>query len=376
MDWKNWICMGTLCLTARIFAADFDATIPVVDMNDYYSEERHEQFIQTVYDALREVGFFAVVNTGIPTEVIAESYAVSQSFFSKSLEEKMAVCHPELHFQRGYVPGESARGQNQGDAKEFYHICRELTEEQKERLHYPDNVWPEDSHFKEAMLALYNSMTEYMIPLERAMAEALGQRLDLLSEMTAEGEVLFRASHYPASPPKDTFWAAEHTDIDLYTLLPPATAAGLQLLNKEGEWIDVRVPEGAFVVNGGDMLENLTNGEFRSCVHRVVAKEGGYERYSMVLFVHPRTPDRLDPLPDCIARTGGVQRYPNATRYQLLSERLVDLGLASPEMMKDLAESGFMETLIDLGRASPKALRKLADAGLATPAMLAELERL
>jgi hypothetical protein len=124
------------------------------------------------------------------------------------------------------------------------------------------------------------------------------------------------------------------------------------------------------------MLENITNGEFRSGLHRVVAKRDGYERYSLVFFVHPRSQDRLDPLQACIDRTGGVPKYAKATRLELLEERLVDLGLASPVMMQHLAESGLMERLIEVGRASPKAMKKLREAGLASEAVLAELLRL
>jgi isopenicillin N synthase-like dioxygenase len=226
------------------------------------------------------------------------------------------------------------------------------------------------------MCALYAALEKYMAPLEMAMAEAIGAPKDLFTEMTGEGDVLLRAIHYPATPPKNRMWAAEHTDIDLFAILPRATAEGLQVQNRQGEWIDIKVPENAFIVNGGDMLENITNGEFRSGLHRVIAKDDGYERYSMVLFVHPRSKDHLDPLPNCIERTGGIRKYANATRLELLEERLVDLGLASQAMMQHLADSGLMERLIEVGRASPKAMKKLSAAGLASAAVLQELARL
>jgi hypothetical protein len=140
-------------------------------------------------------------------------------------------------------------------------------------------------------------------------------------------------------------------------------------------WIDVKDPENAFIINAGDMLENITNGEFKSGLHRVIAKKDGYERYSIVFFVHPKSEDRLDPLASSIARTGGVQKYANATRLELLEERLVDLGLASPDMMRHLAESGLMDRLVDVGRASPKAMQKLESIGLASEKVKLELSK-
>ncbi len=350
----------------------FDATIPVLDMNEYFQSDTKEQFIDQLRSALKEVGFFAVINTGVDSQVLDSAYQTAVDFFRLPLEEKMKVHCPEMNGQRGYVPGESAKGESRGDFKEFYHIGRE---EHVKNTPWP-NVWPEGMNLKQPLNELFDVLEAYKVPLEHAMAEAIGESSDLFTRMTSDGDVLLRAIHYPATPDADQIWAAEHTDIDLFTILPRATAEGLQVKNQQGEWIDVKVPENAFIVNCGDMMENITNGEFHSGLHRVIAKQGDYERYSMVLFIHPKSEDRLDPLPGCIARTGGEQKYPHANRIELLAERLVDLGLASPFLMQMLAESGFMERAIKLGRASPKAMKKLQEAGLASPSVLHELSLL
>lgn len=367
MNWK--LLLMTLAVTSTAFA-DFDATIPVLDMNEYFNPETKGKFVDELASALKDVGFFAVVNTGVDKETLDQGYQAITDYFGQSKEQKMKMFIPQYNGQRGYVPGESAKGRSDGDVKEFYHVGRELNTNA-----WP-NVWPDDFNLKDPLYKLFAALETYMPPLEMAMAEAIGERSDLFTEMTVEGDCLLRAIHYPANPPPDTVWAGEHTDIDLFTILPRATAEGLQVKNQQGEWIDIKVPENAFIINAGDMLENITNGEFKSGVHRVIAKASDYERYSMVLFVHPRSKDSLDPLAGCIERTGGVRRYSNATRLELLEERLVDLGLASYEMMKHLAASGFMERQIEVGRSSLKAMNKLKDAGLASDAVLIEIDRL
>jgi len=375
----KWMLHTTaLALLSIASAAEntFDATIPVLNMNEYYQQETKAKFIKELYDALHEVGFFAVVNTGVDSEILDKGYHACFDFFSLPHDTKMKNFSLSVSGQRGYVPGESAKGANYGDFKEFYHVGRERTELQARALSTWQNIWPSDFNLKEPLYSLFAALQEYTLPLSAAMSEAMGSEPDFLQKMIIDGDVLMRAIHYPANPPNDRLWAAEHTDIDLFTILPRATADGLQVQNKNGEWIDIKVPENAFIINGGDMLENLTNGEFRSGLHRVIAKGDGYERYSLVYFVHPRSQDRLDPLPKCIARTGGARKYANATRLELLEERLVDLGLASSTMMQHLAESGLMERLIEVGRASPKAMKKLKEAGLASEAVLAELQRL
>lgn len=173
-----------------------------------------------------------------------------------------------------------------------------------------------------------------------------------------------RALHYPANPPANAIWAGAHTDIDLLTILPRSTAQGLQVLNIEGAWVDVVVPDGAFIINCGDMLENLTNGHFKSAVHRVVDSGRGEERYSVVFFVHPRSNDGMGPLPSFIEKTGGVKKYADVTRLELLAERLIDLGLASPSLMEFFVDSGAIEKLREVGRFSPKAEKALMEAGL------------
>lgn len=100
-------------------------------------------------------------------------------------------------------------------------------------------------------------------------------------------------------------------------------------------------------------------GYFRSAKHRVVSTPNQKERYSMVLFVHPRSDDELSPLDSCVALTGGEVYYAKATGWELLMERLADLNLATPEMLNQLALSGLIDRLIEVGRASPDAMKRL-----------------
>ncbi len=373
MSIKNCI-LSFIAMAASLLTA-FDATIPVLDMNDYFDPQKKAKFVKELYTALHEDGFFALINAGVDKKIMDESYQACFDFFALPQEKKKEVFDPSLNGQRGYVAGESPKGTSKADFKEFYHIGREMSQEDLKRLQLLPNLWPQNFSFKEPLSALYSALEKDMIPLQQAMAEAIGAESDLFTQMTREGDVLLRAIHYPASPPKNQFWAGEHTDIDLFTILPRATAEGLQLQNKNGDWIDIVVPENAFIINAGDMLENITNGEFKSGMHRVIAKSDGYERYSVVFFVHPQSDTPLGPLSECIERTGSFCKYANATRLELLEERLVDLGLASYPMMQHLANSGLMERLIAVKRASPKAMKKLAEVGLASDAVLKELIR-
>lgn len=334
--------------------AAFDATIPTLHLPDYYNEDTRAQFLQKLEKAASEVGFFALTGTGVDPALLDRSYEEMTAYFDQNFDDKFAP--NSTNGQRGYVPGESAKGDSRVDFKEFYHIGRELSQEDLDRLQYAKNVWPDEpKNFKTAMNELYAAMDVCKLAIGDLLTDACQKEPGFINEMIEEGDCLMRAIHYPKNPPANAIWAAAHTDIDFFTILPRSTARGLQVLNLEGQWIDVIVPDGAFIINCGDMLENLTNGYFRSATHRVVDSGTGGGRYSVVFFVHPRSPDRLDPLPHFIEKTGGVRKYANVNRIELLAERLIDLGLASHGLMEFFVNSGAIERLREVGRFSPKA---------------------
>ena len=123
--------------------------------------------------------------------------------------------------------------------------------------------------------------------------------------------------------------AGAHEDINLITLLLGAEESGLQLLDRNGEWLPVKPPEGAMVVNVGDMLQRLTNNVLPSTTHRVVnppAERSGVSRYSMPFFLHLRPDFIIDALPGCVSADNPV-RYAPISAEDYLRERLREIGL-------------------------------------------------
>lgn len=341
----------------------FDSTIPVLHLPDYLNEKTRDRFLSDLEKAAAEVGFFALTGTGVDPELLNNSYEQMAVYFNQTMEVKTSL--KESNAQRGYVLGESAKGENRTDYKEFFHVGRELDPNDQERLGYARNVWPNaPSDFRPVLTDLFQALDRCSQALGSAIGEVLNQHQNYINDMTIEGDCLMRAIHYLPNSPENAVWAAAHTDIDFLTILPRSTAKGLQVLNKEGDWVDVVVPDGAFIINCGDMLENLTNGYFKSSFHRVVDPGEGQDRYSVVFFVHPRSSDRLDPLPAFIEKTGGIRKYANVNRIELLAERLIDLGLASPALVELFVQSGAIERLKEVNRFSPKAQEALVNMGL------------
>ena len=87
--------------------------------------------------------------------------------------------------------------------------------------------------------------------------------------------------------------AAAHEDINVMTILPVAEQPGLQVRDKQGNWVDVASVRGELVVNSGDMLKEMTAGFYPSTTHRVVnpVDHGTFanvSRISIPFFLAPR----------------------------------------------------------------------------------------
>lgn len=323
------------------------STIPVVDMRDFHHPQRKQHFVRAVAAAFRELGFVGVVEPGIDRLTLDAGYETAKDFFQSPLSEKLECVHPELSGQRGFVQSESAKGRLEKDIKEFYHISQ------------CDNVWPRNARapgFQESMEELFQALTRHQCEIQEAISLALGEHQDFLGQRTRNGSTLMRVLYYPAttqaeSHSPEAMWAAAHTDINLFTILPKSTADGLEVFDRRtGTWLPVRVPENAFILNCGDMLQNLTNGEFQSCWHRVVQNQScNQPRYSIVFFVHPREEVDLTPLPQFI-RDDSKPKYPRAMQRELLAERLVELGIASKHMEQLFVDSGLSERRLALGQ--------------------------
>jgi isopenicillin N synthase-like dioxygenase len=147
-----------------------------------------------------------------------------------------------------------------------------------------------------------------------------------------DGNSVLRMLHYPPlnGVEGEAIRAGAHGDINLITLLLGAEEAGLELLNADGTWLNASPPEGALVINVGDMLERLTNHVLPSTIHRVRnpdARRAAFSRYSMPFFLHLRSDWPIATLPQCVS-VENPDRYPEPILADdFLQERLRDIGL-------------------------------------------------
>ena len=109
-----------------------------------------------------------------------------------------------------------------------------------------------------------------------------------------------------------------------------ASAQGLEVKSRKGEWVPFTADADTIVVNIGDMLQRLTNHVYPSTTHRVVnppGEEARKPRYSVPFFLHPNPDFLIDVLPSCIS-ADNPSRYPEPiTAHGFLEERLREIKL-------------------------------------------------
>jgi isopenicillin N synthase-like dioxygenase len=308
--------------------------IPSVDLAHFLNgtAEEKQQFVNTLGNAYEEIGFVAVKNSLINDQLISNLYQSVQEFFALPTEVKLKYERPELSGQRGYTSfgKEHAKDSNAGDLKEFWHFGQIITEANK--AIYPDNIHVDElPEFLSIGLEAYKGLENTGRYMLRAIALHLGLEENWFDAHIHEGNSILRPIHYPpiTSEPKDAVRAGQHEDINLITLLIGASADGLEVLNKQNEWVAVTALPDHIVVNVGDMLERLTNNQLKSTTHRVVnppREKWGTPRFSIPFFLHPRNEMKLDCLPSCI-KEGEQAQYTPITAEDFLNQRLAEIGL-------------------------------------------------
>jgi isopenicillin N synthase-like dioxygenase len=311
-------------------------TIPVVDLSGFLSgdEARKQKFVQELGRAYEEVGFVAVKNHGISDDLIADLYQYVQAFFALPTDVKLSYEKKELAGQRGYTSfgREHAKGFDAPDLKEFFQFGQTVEDGDPIKAEYPDNVEvAEVPPFTPTLRNAYRNFENSGRALLRATALYLGLDETYFEAYVHNGNSILRAIHYPpiVGEPKSSIRAEQHEDINLITLLVGASADGLQILTKAGEWVGVTSLPEQIVVNVGDMLQRLTNNKLRSTTHRVVnppRELWNTSRYSIPFFLHPKGSMNLACLEGCI-NNEAPKAYEDATAGEYLDERLAEIGL-------------------------------------------------
>ena len=310
--------------------------IPQANLNDFLSEDpdRKAAFVQHVGASFKEIGFLALKGHFLEEKLQEDLYREIKTFFALPTKTKEAYEIQGGGGQRGYTGfgKEHAEGRTTGDLKEFWQVGQPDPPANGDPVHFPSNQRvAELPAFQSTAVDAFRALETLGQTVLRAIAIHLGVEEDYFHNWVAGGNSILRAIHYPPilSAPSSAVRAGQHEDINLITLLMGASAEGLEVLNKQGEWVGITAIPGSLVVNVGDMLQRLTNGYLKSTTHRVVnppQEKWAQPRYSIPFFLHPVGKMPLNALAQCISEAR-PKAFTDITAGDYLDERLVEIGL-------------------------------------------------
>jgi isopenicillin N synthase-like dioxygenase len=251
-------------------------------------------------------------------EVLNSCYQSSRDFFNLPDSIKGTYHNPSLKGARGYTPFgiETAVGESVADLKEFWHHGPIIDNSYSSKI--PKNITIKElADFNKNFDMLFDELQAMGTRVLRVIAQSIGVDKNFFDSWTAKGNSLLRPIHYP--PVENTvniFRARAHEDINLITLLVGAEEGGLEVLNKNDEWIKVQPSSNSIVCNIGDMMQLVTDNRLKSTTHRVVqyVENEPTSRYSIPFFMHPS--------PETYLRNIFIEESKGPLAHDFLNERL------------------------------------------------------
>jgi isopenicillin N synthase-like dioxygenase len=291
-------------------------------------------FARAFGGSFERYGFAVVSDHGLPQPLLAGCAARLREFFALPEATKRRYVVPGSGGARGYTPFgvETAKGATEFDLKEFWHIGRELPAGHRYARFMPPNLRVDEiAGFREYTQGLFDAFDALGRDLLAAIARHLGLPERWFDGPTGEGNSVLRVIHYPPVPAGAKGQrSGAHEDINVITLLLGAEEAGLQVLDRDGEWLSINPPPDSLVCNVGDMLQRLTNHVLPSTTHRVVnppPERAHRPRYSMPFFLHFNPDFEIRTVPGC-AGAGRPDRYPESILADdYLQQRLREIKL-------------------------------------------------
>jgi 2'-deoxymugineic-acid 2'-dioxygenase/mugineic-acid 3-dioxygenase len=229
-------------------ASSAAVALPVIDLSGPRDEVR-----RAVLEAGKELGFFQVVNHGVPEQAVRDMEACCEEFFRLPAEDKAAFYSEDTG-----NPNRLFTSTTYGTGGErYWRDCLRLA-----CGGFPvpaadaKNAWPDKPDgLREATERFVAPTRALGMELLRLLCEGVGLCPDYFEGDLSAGDVVVNVNHYPPCPdPARTLGLPPHCDRNLITLLLQGRVAGLQV-SYRGDWIRVQPVPGAFVVNFGHQLE-------------------------------------------------------------------------------------------------------------------------
>ncbi|PWA93349.1 protein DMR6-LIKE OXYGENASE 1 [Artemisia annua] len=239
-------------------------SLPLIDLSMINHPAHRSQVIDEVHAACKQLGFFQVINHGIPTSVLKDALDSAEEFFNLPSEEKMCFASADVH-----EPVRYGTSMNHGKDKVFY--WRDFLKLYANPISEWIHLWPSNPpSYREKMGSYADAMHTLQKRLMEVVLESLGLNANYLHEDIDEGSQVLAVNCYPSCPEPDlALGMPPHTDYGTLTILNQSHQ-GLEIMDHDKKWHSVPFIEGALIVQLGDQSEVMSNGRYKGTPHRAI----------------------------------------------------------------------------------------------------------
>ncbi|KAI4379516.1 hypothetical protein MLD38_005799 [Melastoma candidum] len=304
--------------------------IPVVDLSLLLSPSSPSagDELDKLRLALATWGCFQAVNHGMSSSFLGRVREITQGVFGLPAEEKRRISRA-VDNNEGYGTDTVLFEEQVLDWTD--RLCLTLLPEDRRKMRF----WPEKPEcFREVLHEYSTKLSEVSEIILRAMAVSLKlEEGSFLDQFGAPGTFLARFNYYPRCPRPDAVLGLKpHADGSVLTfVLPDKEVDGLQFL-KEGEWLGIRIIPDALVINAGDQAEIMSNGAFKSPMHRA-AINAYRDRISIAVFCCPLSEKEVGPISELIG-DATPRLYRNVKNYTETNFQYYQSGRRAIEAVK------------------------------------------
>ncbi|KAL0464544.1 UNVERIFIED_CONTAM: Flavanone 3-dioxygenase 3 [Sesamum latifolium] len=225
--------------------------LPVIDLSLLENPSLRPKVIEQVLEACKELGVFQVINHGIQISFTDDALDVAEEFFNCQMRKRCVLLL--LMFENLFSIGETLSNITLIQSQ-LGSTCGHQNHQVTRRK------W---GNYAKVAHILHKKLMEVVL-------ESLGLRPDYLQKDIEEGSQVMAVNCYPACPePNLALGLPPHSDYGSLTIILQ-NQQGLEIKDSNGEWQSVSFIKEALVVQLGDQLEVLSNGRYKSVIHRAI----------------------------------------------------------------------------------------------------------
>ncbi|KAI4307214.1 hypothetical protein L6164_030425 [Bauhinia variegata] len=291
---------------------------PVVDLAGFLrgDEQATKRAAKLVREACVAHGFFQVINHGVDSQLILEAYDQMDTFFKLPVHEKLRV-RKTSQSMWGYSGAHAGRFSSKLPWKETLSFPYHDNIPEPIVTNYFNSTLGKDFELTGMVFQKYcRAMKELGLKLMELLGISLGVERLHYKNFFEDGCSIMRCNYYPScQQPSLALGTGPHCDPTSLTILHQDQVGGLHVFSDEN-WHTIRPRPDALVINIGDTFTALSNGRYKSCLHRAVVNRYK-ERRSLAFFLCPKKDKVVRPPEDILLREG-TRKYPDFTWSDLL----------------------------------------------------------